>query len=90
MVSASLHPSDAIICLLSHSPIRLSHQLRAPVPPLAQPVMDGHEATARIRQLIKEGTCRETPIVALSALCSDQEVQRCKDVGMVAHISKVR
>lgn len=40
-----------------------------------RPVCDGHEATRRIRSLIATDGYPYTPIVALSASCSDEEVR---------------
>lgn len=50
-------------------PVRIS--VSAP----AQPVCDGHEATVRIREIEREKSLPRTPIVALSASCSDEEVR---------------
>jgi len=41
------------------------------------PIMDGYEATVRIRQL-----GHELPIIALTARVSEADVQRCRDTGM--------
>lgn len=50
------------------------------------PVMDGYAATASIRAA--EGTDRHTPIVALTALSTQQVRERCLDVGMDDHLTK--
>ena len=44
------------------------------------PEMDGYDATALIRA--REGGRRWTPIIALTANTSDDDRQRCVDVGM--------
>jgi CheY-like chemotaxis protein len=49
------------------------------------PVMDGLEATRRIRQLAAYAT---TPILALTANAFDEDVGRCRAVGMNAHVAK--
>lgn len=49
---------------------------------------DGHEATRRIRAIELEKGLRRTPIVALSASCSDEEVRRCTLSGMDGHLAK--
>ena len=54
---------------------------------LQMPVMDGYQATERIRQLEATGT-RHTPIVAMTAHAMQDEKQRCLDAGMVGHVSK--
>jgi signal transduction histidine kinase/ActR/RegA family two-component response regulator len=49
------------------------------------PGMDGYEATTEIRKL-QWG--RDVPIIALTASAYVEDVQRCFDVGMNAHLSK--
>jgi len=49
------------------------------------PGMDGYEATSHIRA---EDGVHDTPIVALTASAFMEDVQRCLDVGMNAHLSK--
>jgi len=49
------------------------------------PEMDGYDATALIRA--REGA-RRTPIIALTANDSDDDRQRCVDVGMDAFVAK--
>ena len=49
------------------------------------PVMDGFEATRRIRQLDQ---FRELPIIAVTANISEADQQRCRDVGMSDYLAK--
>jgi two-component system, sensor histidine kinase and response regulator len=51
------------------------------------PVMDGYEATARIRALPRGDTPR-VPIVALTANARPEDEQRCLDAGMDAFLAK--
>jgi signal transduction histidine kinase/CheY-like chemotaxis protein/HPt (histidine-containing phosphotransfer) domain-containing protein len=51
------------------------------------PVMDGYEATARIRQL-PGGSAAELPIIALTANAMQGDEQRCLDAGMDAFLAK--
>jgi PAS domain S-box-containing protein len=50
------------------------------------PVMDGLEATTRIRML--PGARRDIPIVAMTAYATRQDLERCTTAGMNGHISK--
>jgi len=52
------------------------------------PVMDGYEATRRIRDAEQCDGRRRVPIVALTADAFQREVDRCLDAGMDAHLSK--
>ncbi|MCU0436066.1 MAG: PAS domain S-box protein [Bacteroidia bacterium] len=51
---------------------------------LNMPVLDGHEATRRIRQELK----LTLPIIALTAHSSQTERERCLEVGMNDYLSK--
>src|SRR5262249_35637654 len=52
---------------------------------LQMPVMDGFQATARIRS---EPRLRELPIIAMTAHATVEERQRCLSAGMNDHVSK--
>jgi CheY-like chemotaxis protein len=47
------------------------------------PVMDGLEATRRITALHTG-----VPVIGLTAHALEEERQRCRDAGMVAHVAK--
>jgi CheY-like chemotaxis protein len=51
------------------------------------PVMDGYEATRRIRAL-PDPAKRAIPIIALTASALQDDVQRCMAAGMNAHLAK--
>eukprot|EP01116_Phalansterium_solitarium_P019640 TRINITY_DN5575_c2_g1_i1.p1 TRINITY_DN5575_c2_g1~~TRINITY_DN5575_c2_g1_i1.p1 ORF type:complete len:1331 (-),score=460.58 TRINITY_DN5575_c2_g1_i1:724-4716(-) len=53
----------------------------------SMPVMDGFDATRRIRQLESSGS-RRVPIIALTASAFEQDRQRCRDCGMSDFLSK--
>ena len=50
------------------------------------PVMNDYEATAAIRSL--PGEQGKLPIVAMTANAFAEDVQRCLDAGMNAHLAK--
>jgi signal transduction histidine kinase/ActR/RegA family two-component response regulator len=50
------------------------------------PVMDGYEATTRIRSL--PAGKRDIPILAMTAYATRQDIERCALVGMNGHIAK--
>jgi signal transduction histidine kinase/ActR/RegA family two-component response regulator len=52
------------------------------------PVMDGLEATRRIRQAESASGRSRVPVVALTAQALVEERQRCTDAGMDDHLSK--
>ena len=51
------------------------------------PVMDGYEATRRIRGIGTE-YCLNVPIIAMTANAFENDVQKGKEAGMTDHISK--
>ncbi len=54
---------------------------------LQMPVMDGLEATKRIRALGTDKS-RSIPIIAMTANAFSEDVELCKKAGMVEHIAK--
>ncbi|MFZ5757220.1 MAG: response regulator [Pseudomonadota bacterium] len=52
------------------------------------PVMDGYEATRRIRAWETDNARRRTPIIALSAHIMNEIKERCLQAGMDAHMAK--
>jgi signal transduction histidine kinase/DNA-binding response OmpR family regulator len=56
---------------------------------MQMPVMDGLEATRRIRQKEQEESLgRQTPIVAMTANVFKEDIEKCLAVGMNGHIGK--
>lgn len=55
---------------------------------LQMPRCDGLEATRNIRKWETQHDKTKTPIIALTAHASREEVQRCLDCGMDAHLAK--
>ena len=54
---------------------------------IRMPVMDGYEATRRIRALDRPDA-KTVPIIAMTADAFADDVQRCLDAGMNGHIAK--
>lgn len=54
---------------------------------IRMPVMDGLEATKRIRTLEKEDS-RTIPIIAMTANAFDQDMKKSIDSGMNGHLTK--
>ncbi len=52
------------------------------------PILDGYEATKRIRQLIDAKTPADVPIIALSANAMKGEEEKCFDSGMDDYVAK--
>jgi CheY-like chemotaxis protein len=55
---------------------------------MQMPIMDGLSATKAIRQLEKERELTPTPIIALTAFTSSEDIQNCLAAGCNLHISK--
>nr|WP_068431263.1 ATP-binding protein [Magnetospirillum sp. XM-1]CUW38371.1 Putative Signal transduction histidine kinase\ len=53
---------------------------------MQMPVMDGLEATARIRAL--PGAAGRVPVIALTANAMRGDAERCREAGMNAHVAK--
>ena len=51
------------------------------------PVMDGYEATQKIRQL-EDKTKADIPIIAMTANAFEEDAKRCLAAGMTAHLAK--
>ena len=54
---------------------------------IRMPVMDGYEATRRIRAL-ERPDAKTVPIIAMTADAFADDVQRCTDAGMNGHLAK--
>ncbi len=54
---------------------------------IKMPFMDGYEATAAIRNS-KRDYIRNIPVIATTADAFSEDIQKCKDAGMNAHIAK--
>ncbi|MDR0929530.1 MAG: response regulator [Oscillospiraceae bacterium] len=50
------------------------------------PIMDGYEATRRIREIEEPGS--RIPIIAMTANVFREDIEKCMDAGMDAHVGK--
>jgi len=55
---------------------------------LRMPIKDGYQATAEIRQIEKEQSIEETPIIALTASDSKEEMKMAASIGMNEYLTK--
>ena len=55
---------------------------------LQMPVMDGYDATRRIREWERERQAKATPILALSAYALQSEIDKSRDAGCTAYLTK--
>ena len=52
------------------------------------PIMDGYEATKKIRSLERENKDKKTPIIALSAYAYEEEIKKSLAAGFDNHLTK--
>jgi signal transduction histidine kinase/CheY-like chemotaxis protein len=52
------------------------------------PVMDGYQATTRLREIERAGGMHRTPVIALTANAFAGDVERCRAAGMDDHLAK--
>ena len=73
------------VCLdmFSQSPL---HYYDAVLMDVRMPVMNGYEATRAIRALTREDA--DIPIIAMTADAFSEDVKKCLDAGMNAHVAK--
>ncbi len=55
---------------------------------IQMPVMDGYEATRKIREIEQSSSLQRTPIIALTAHALQDEAERIKSVGCDMHLTK--
>ena len=55
---------------------------------IQMPVMDGYDATQRIRALEAENTVRRVPIIAMTANVFKEDIEKCLEAGMDSHVGK--
>jgi CheY-like chemotaxis protein len=55
---------------------------------VSMPVMDGLEATRRIRAAEAEAGARRTPIIGLTAHAMERDADQCRAAGMDNHLAK--
>lgn len=80
-VKLAINGEDAIRKFLEFSPDLIFMDIQ-------MPVMDGFQATRKIRALEKQNNQARTRIVALTANALEEEKQKCFDVGMDDFVAK--
>ncbi len=55
---------------------------------IQMPIMDGYEATQKLRELMKKGELPSIPIIALTANDRQDDIEKSKSVGIDYHLSK--
>jgi len=54
----------------------------------SMPIIDGFEATRILRKMMHESKLRYFPIIALTALATSDDKNKCLEAGMNKHLSK--
>jgi len=52
------------------------------------PVLDGYETSRILIEMMNNGKVHKTPILALTANNSKEDIDRCHESGMVGHLTK--
>ena len=72
---------------IRHSLFRGKSRYDAVLMDIQMPIMDGYEATARIREL-DDPALADIPIIAMTANAFEEDRHRAMEAGMNAHVSK--
>ena len=94
-ITRRLLEKKGVVCLLAEDGRRgvdcfkasALNDISAVLMDIRMPVMDGLEAARQIRAL-ERADAKTVPIIALSANAYDEDVHKCLDAGMNAHLSK--
>ena len=91
VVLGHLAKMQAVVHVAKNGREAIEHLRRGPVDvvlmDVSMPVMDGLEATRRIRAG-EAGPCEDVPIVAMTAHAMSSDRSRCAEAGMDAYLSK--
>lgn len=52
------------------------------------PIMDGWKTTKKLIEMMKNQQIRKIPIVGLTAFTSNEDMEKCKEVGMTNILHK--
>ena len=55
---------------------------------MQMPVLDGHSATMKIREIENVQSLKKTPVIALTAFVMKNEIEKCISAGCDTHIAK--
>jgi CheY-like chemotaxis protein len=99
IVLAYLEPTKLTVDCAENGKIALKKVMSAEIPydvifmDLQMPEMDGYEAAFKIRKFEEEhnvgigaGAIKQTPIIAMTASVSREDIEKCLEIGMNDHI----
>ncbi|OMJ83824.1 hypothetical protein SteCoe_15183 [Stentor coeruleus] len=65
------------------------HELKCVIMDCNMPIIDGWEASKKIRSKLTQGIIKNSPaIIGYTAYSSSEDIQRCYDSGMVSYLTK--
>jgi signal transduction histidine kinase/CheY-like chemotaxis protein len=88
LLQEGIHPQQSLNGKDAYETIKVNPNFKLILMDLQMPVMDGIQATIKIRHFLKTNHFTQVPIVAVTAFATTKEKQKCLDAGMNAVILK--